>query len=262
MPRGTGKPAKSFFERRLFWPLNLDFLAPMRLQVKVQEKKELYYFKGKTTETIETQKRKPIKTELGGKIGMKDSTGRKTVVEYGSRNPKDETRFTQAEIFRDVLSNTGTKDIITKRRGVVHDVPKPAESFETLQDANEIWEEQKAYSNKSKQWRKATGLALRNWYHIVKKKLLRRNIIDQSDVQTWFKTSIRSSLNTEFLLPSNGCGYDTLQRRNKLLPLEKALVKENFWQDTGMPLRLIVNHRNKAEGWIYELNKEGCLIGF
>lgn len=263
LPRGSQKPAESFFDRRLFWPLNLDFLAPMRLQVRVNEDQDVYYFKGKTSETIESQWQEPIKTELGGRIGIKDSSGLKTVVEYGSRDPTHEFRRTQEEIFNDVLDNTGVDDVIAKRRGLVHQIPKPAEDFESLQGSNEIWQEQQAYSNKSKQWRKATGLPLRNWYNNMKNKLLTRGIVTDEEMNSVYCTRLRSSLNTEFLLPDKReIGYDTFYSNEELLPLEQMLVKDAFWEDTGLPQRLLVDHQNQAEGWIYKLDKEDYLIGF
>lgn len=257
--RGSRKPAKSFFDRPRLYPVCLDMIPLLDLQTSLDGSKELFYFKGKKTELKDTVEEEPIETELGGKIGIEDKTGEHTVVEYGSPDPKDETRFTQAEIFEDVISNATVENVNVKSRGIEHTLSSSL-GFDVLDGVESIWHGQEARSNKSKRLRRTMKLPLKNWYHTIKAKLLERGVVDKEYIKNKFKYA-RSGLISDYLLLSDGTGYDSLKSRKVLKPIERELVGRKFWKDVGIPEKLKVSNHGQVEGSIYRLDKEGYLIG-
>jgi len=241
------------------YPLNFDFLTPLSLQTIVDPKRQIFYFRGEVSETTRTRITKPIKTDLGI-IGIKDTTGRRTVAEYGDPKPNGGDRLTQKEIFEDIQDNTGVPDVVTRIRGTAHPIPREFQEFDSLQGADEIWHEQVGRANRTSKLRKEVGLMLWNPYHGIKKDLFDKGILNTGADPVLKR--MKSALVTEVMVPSNNQGYEGMNRENILEPLEEKLIENSWWADTGRPKEFVIRPDGESlVGRLYKLVKRGVVIG-
>lgn len=216
----------------------------MSLQDALSPKEELYFLKCRVSESIPTPSsaKKETETDLGVKIKIDTHTGFLISCEYGSKDPDDEWRASQKEIFEDIRSHGGVDDVVILSRGSVHKIPEEVENCNSLQGADEIYQRETARGNRTRKYRRTFNMYLNNPYRMIKADLLDHSIIKYSNDPVLKK--MRSILVTDYILPSNEKGYLDLYDEGRdpeknpygmLLKTERCLRGRKFWKDTGIP---------------------------
>ena len=106
------------------WCRNVDFLPIMSMQSKLNQDKEIFYFKGSVS-TSKSKETNPIKTELGIHITPSSTDSNKVNVEYGTKIPDVNDILTLKEIWESTISMLPeTPDIVIHEEGLIHQIPR------------------------------------------------------------------------------------------------------------------------------------------
>lgn len=224
----------------LNWGRNVDLMPVMSLQSKLNKDQELFYFRGHVS-VGDSISRKPIETDLGLTIGPSTSMRNRVDINYGCIEPNIINEITVNEIYNDFMEQMpDSPDIVIASKGIIHPVPRNLIDTKELDGVEQLFEEQSAVGNRYRILRER-GIPVINPYHIVRNELYDKEIIEPGDPCL---KRIKGILKTEYILPSNGQGYNSLYR--VLLKLERGLrgkiegriIGKNWWEDTAQPLYL------------------------
>lgn len=216
-----------------FWPRNIDLITPLSLQSALDPDLNLFYCVGHVSVPLEkvSPQRKPIKTELGGKI-ERDSVHRgMTKVTYGVPR-RTEVELPQDEILEDIISYTVPREVpevVLGRRGIREEVPKEFEDIDVFQGSDEVFCMQTARGNRTRSLRRMLQLPLSNPYYIAKEALILHGYIKPNDPRL---RRMRSILVTNWIATETK-GYEVIGGYGA--PLQKRLVRDKWWQDTAIP---------------------------
>lgn len=248
---------------------NFDLVPVLSLQSILEPRAEVGYLEAmvsvKPKEIGISPLHRQIPTSLGGIIKQDDINRRMTKIEYGKLEPAGFVRYSQREIFDDVIKSIPVKEevpeVVLRQRLVIDDVPKEVESFSPFSGSEEVYHLQIARANHIHKIQKAFGLRqLQNPFSLIKTDLCNNNIVSANNPV--FKR-MKSVLKTDWLIPN---GLVTNSHRNNrlyyyMLPLHRALCRNRWWQDVGRPHPLTGRIDSKIiEAQVYLLDRRNALV--
>jgi len=247
------------------WCRNVDFLPTMFLQSELNKNRELYFFKGHVS-VGETETVQPIVTDLGVAIKPSSSFRDRIDISFGSEVTDIDNVVTVAEIWNDFKGEMPDRpDIVIKQWGIVHKVPENVMDIDPFDGADYIFQQQSAIGNRHRSFYKKTGIRVVSSYSIAKEGLYNHGVVKPNDPCL---KRIKSTLATDFLIPSNNKGYYSFQ--NILLDVERGLRGKTFgrvtglrwWEDTAIPKIIRGNYDHTAiDIRVCQLDDKGYLIG-
>ena len=224
-------PAIPFRARNLDWIINVDFLPILSLQAELDSRQEIYYMKAHVSEITSVKVDSGIYSDLRIEISDIPSNAKKTEIKWGSKNPADEERTTQKELWEEIRSIIQIPEACIKNRGVTQSIPKMVENFPVFEGADKIFSYHTAFGNRSRALRQRLGLRLANPYYIIRGELINREIIHST--QNPVLKRIKSVLATSYLQTDTTQGYDPLFPH--ALYIQRGLRGNKFWKDTAIP---------------------------
>jgi hypothetical protein len=241
-----------------FFPRNIDLLTPLSLQEKIDPNLELFYCRGHVSVPLEEATGgKEVKTDLGVRIRASPIHRAKTEILFGWPRPFGGA-VSQREILEDVVANTSTRDVpevILENRGVIEDLPRSIQEVDPFQGYEEVLYLQHSVGNRYRSLRHMLQLPLSNPYRIAREALILHGVVKPWDPV--FKR-MKSVLKTDWI----GVGLDKELRKGWMeleaqhLPLQRAIVRERWWQDTAIPhpISSIIDSRT-VKAQVYILDK-------
>lgn len=219
------------------YPPMFNALSEIRLQNALEGDSESFYME---LEKSQSEMGEDVSDDVDlefGEFETKPFDGQRGKAKIGSKDPKEEKRFTIEEALDDFRRGTGLMGGNIKRIGLVMDPPDidfedwyicnncgiPSRGDElnedgscpicdsittprfkdgnmgNLESAEEVWHFQTGYSNKSNS--RIAPAQTWNWYNWLKGELLNEGIITRRDVKKnggWFQYSARSALMSEY----------------------------------------------------------------
>ncbi len=247
------KLAQSLRIRNPDFPVNVDLLPVLSLQAQLDAKQELYGLTAHVSEGRSKIEDKKHVSDLNFEVKTIPGTSTRTVVEWGSTEPKDETRVTQYELWEEIRAQLGVPEAVIQTRGSINDIPPKLADRSIFEGADEIYSSDIAYGNRAPALRRRLRLHVANPYEMIKYDLLTRNII--SSAQHPALRRIRSILSTDCLKPNNDKGQDHLFLIGQ--PLQRGLRGNKFWKDTAIPQRKYLEfNSHQIELILYRLDTQ------
>lgn len=229
---------REILEFPVSWPRNVDFLPTMFLQAKVHKDQDVYYFKGHVS-TGDSAPTESITTDLGMSITPSVTQRNQVDINYGKQEPNADDCISNKEIWNDFKELMPDQpDIVISQRGTVHDVPENVMLKKPFEGADYLFQHQTAIGNRSRSLFKKTGIQVVSGYNIARSGLYAHEIIKPGDPCL---SRIKSTLATEYIIPSNGNGYNSFSE--SILDVERGLrgkiqgraKGKNWWEDTAIP---------------------------
>ena len=248
----------------LAWPRNLDFVPLLTLQQTLDPKLDLFYCEAHVSVPLEkispTGGRRPFRTPLGGIVKSYEMNRLETRVQYGDADPRNYSlsqleKLPQEEILKDVMANADVPEVVLKMRGVREGIPPEIEDFEALQGCEEILYHQTGRANYTRKIKTSFGLwQLRNPRTMIKNNLILYGIAGLHDPR--FRR-MRSTLRTDWLISAGRAHYRGYRNLDDvILPIQRALCRGKFWQDTGKVSRLTGRIDSRViNAQVYQLDK-------
>lgn len=184
-----------------------------------------------------------------------------TRVSYGTPQTFGD-EFSHQEVLDDIVASTGLElgvlipDVAISRRGVRVDIPKEIEELEALQGKDLLFHQQTAVGNHIHKIRRTFGLwQLQNPYRIIKNELILNGVVQPND--RCFRR-MKSVLKTDWVI-APPTGWRGL--KNEMLPIHRAMSKNRWWQDIGLPHALTgqINH-TYLDATVYQLDRRKELV--
>lgn len=248
MKKGIVKP---FRERSVGWPINVDFLPTFSLQAELDSRQELYYLNAHVSEISSGKVDTGVFTDLNIEINSIPSSSQKFELKWGSKDPADETRTTQKELWEEIRQTIDIPEACIRKRGVIHPISQTLGKLPVLSGVDELYSWHTSYGNRCRSLRQRLGLKLSNPYYIIRGDLITKGIIE-SDTHPVLRR-IKSILATDYILPDNDQGYDPLFPH--ALEIQRILRGNKFWKDTAIPGKIFGDiNSSKIEAILYRLD--------
>lgn len=220
------------------WCRNVDFVPLLSLQAKLNEDQELFFLEGRVSVGKSTP-RKPIRTDLGITIGPSNMVRNALDFHHGSPDPNNGNWLPQKEIWGNIKEYIpDIPDVAIETKGMIHEVPRNVMFEDPLDGAEHLFQQQSRVGNRYRRIREQTGIPVINPHNIIRQGLLEHGVIRSNDPCL---RRIRSVLSTDYILPSNGRGYNSLfpmifrVERGLRGKIEGRATGRNWWEDTAQP---------------------------
>jgi len=193
----------------------------------------------------------------------------KTDIVFDSRTPHN--TITQQDFWNDIQDELGAEfpEAVILERATREPIPRSLEDHEDLSGLNWICQRQVSRGNRTPELIRRFNIPqLSNPYRLIQSDLLTRNIWNRE-----YSKRLRSVLKTESILGIDGAAgwteifrFPTGRANEFAFPplssqLNRQLIQRKWWQDTGIPRRLLgqVDSQN-VEAILYLLTRRHKII--
>ena len=230
------------------FPRNLDLIPLLSFQQGIDPNLELSYIAGSGSISLGRGSRDEFRSRDHDIVFRQNSENRqKTDIIFDGGSPIN--TLSQRQFWDEALDELGAEipEIVILSRATREPIPKELEDHDKLSGLNSICQWQISRGNRTRELRRRFNItALSNPYRLIQADLRERGVWRRE-----FSRRLRGVLKTESILGIDGAvGWTELfqfprERAEEFRfpplssQLNRHLIRDKWWQDTGIPRRLL-----------------------